>query len=111
MVDFRQGDIVWLDFNPQTGREQAGRRPALIVSKTAFTKLTGLATLCPITNTDNNFPLHVAIPPHGKTTGFILCEQQKTLDIIGRNAVYKDTLDDETLCTVLDILQGIIAHD
>jgi mRNA interferase MazF len=57
----KQGDLVDLDFDPQAGHEQKGRRPALVVSKEAFNKGTGMAICCPITNTDRRMPFHVPI--------------------------------------------------
>lgn len=79
-----QGDIIKLSFNPQKGHEQAGFRPALVISNNVFNKNTNLAILCPITNTDNKFPLHVALDSRTQTTGVILCEHIKSLDLNAR---------------------------
>lgn len=97
--DARQGDIVLLDFAPQTGHEQAGRRPALVVSNDYFNKVCNLAMVCPITNTVRSFPLHVVLDQRTQTTGSILCEQVKSLDLMARRAEFKekappDILDD-----------------
>lgn len=110
-MDLKQGDIIWLDMNPQSGHEQAGRRPALIISKTNFYRTTSLAMVCPITNTDNGFPLHIAIPGFHKTSGFVLCEQAKTLDIQSRKAEFIEHLDDEILNLALTMVQEILDHD
>lgn len=70
-----QGDIIKVNFNPQRGHEQAGYRPALIVSNNFFNQKTNLVIACPITNTDNNFPLHIRLDERTETTGVILCER------------------------------------
>ena len=64
----KQGDIIKVSFNPQMGHEQAGYRPALVVSNDIFQAQTKLAVVCPITNTDNKFPLHVSLDNRTKTT-------------------------------------------
>jgi len=99
----KQGDIIYLDFNPQAGHEQAGRRPALIISNDQYHKYTnGLAMVCPITNNQNPFPLHVHLDQRTKTTGVIMCEQVKALDMNVRRAVFEETLPDELLREVLE---------
>lgn len=86
----KQGDIVLLDFTPQSGHEQAGRRPALVVSNDFFNKVTNMAWVCPITNTVRLFPLHVALDERTQTNGSILCEQVKSLDLTSRKAAFKE---------------------
>ena len=80
----KQGDLVTLDFDPQSGHEQKGRRPALVISKDAFNKGTGLAICCPITSTDRRVPFHVPITGRTSLTGFVMCEQLKSLDYRSR---------------------------
>ena len=77
----KQGDIIKVSFDPNSGHEQAGYRPALVVSNNEFIKRTKLAMVCPITNTDNHFPLHVPLDARTKTTGVVLCEHVRTLDL------------------------------
>lgn len=91
----QQGDIVYLDFNPQAGHEQMGRRPALIVSNNTFNRFTKAAIVCPITNTNRGVPIHVPLDERTQTTGVIMCDQVKALDIIKRNVdfVEKAPLD------------------
>lgn len=67
----KQGDIIMMNFSPQSGHEQAGARPALIVSNDTFYKFTRMAVVCPITNTENGFPLHIKLDTRTKTTGVI----------------------------------------
>lgn len=82
----KQGDIISMDFNPQKGREQRGRRPAIVVSNNFFNRLSNLALVCPISNTSPDFPLHVKLDDQTKTTGSILCQHVKSLDLSARNA-------------------------
>ena len=87
-----KGDIVFLDFNPIRGHEQAGRRPALIVSPKLFSVNTGLAIVCPITNTIKDFPLHVMLDNTSRTTGVILCEHIKSIDFRARNVNFVEKI-------------------
>lgn len=103
-----QGDIVYLDFDPQAGHEQRGRRPALVVSNLTYNKLTKMALVCPITNTNRNFPLHVPLNSKTSTSGFIMCEQVKALDINFRNAEFHEQLPPDLMREVFDIIYGII---
>ena len=75
-----RGDIVWLQFNPQAGHEQAGRRPAIVVSPKAYNKKVGLALFCPITSNVKGYPFEVILPKSGKPPGVILSDQIKSLD-------------------------------
>jgi len=104
----QQGDIVYLDFDPQAGHEQRGRRPALVVSNYTYNKITRMALVCPITNTDRAFPLHVGLENRTQTTGFIMCEQVKALDITVRNASFYEKAPDDIVQEVFDILYGVI---
>lgn len=81
----KKGDFVVLTFDPQSGHEQKGRRPALIVSNDLFNQHTGLAIACPITNTNRNIPFHVKIPEGTSLTGFIMVDQVKSIDYVARN--------------------------
>jgi mRNA interferase MazF len=109
---YKAGDIVIMDFNPQRGHEQAGRRPALIVSNTSYNSITGgLYLVCPITNKDKNFPLDVRLDENTTTTGVILCGHIKALDLNARNATFKEHIPDELLDEVLDIIYGSIERE
>lgn len=104
----KQGDIIYLDFDPQAGHEQKGRRPALVVSNLTYNTLTKMALVCPITHTERNFPLHVQLPINYKTSGNIMCEQVKALDIHIRNATFVEKLPIEIMREVFDILYGMV---
>jgi len=101
-----QGDIVMLEFNPQTGHEQRGRRPALVVSNHLFNRFTKMALVCPITHTNRDFPLHVRLDDKTKTIGVIMCEQIKSLDIAARNAVFMEKVPTNIIEEVIDIIAG-----
>lgn len=83
-----RGDAVWITFNPQAGHEQAGRRPALVLSPSAYNRKVGLAILCPITNQIKGYPFEVRIPEGLKVTGAILSDQVKNLDWKARQAAF-----------------------
>ena len=101
-----RGDAVWLDFNPQAGHEQAGRRPSLVVSPASYNKKIGLAIFCPITNQVKGYPFEVVIPSGYKVSGTILSDQVKNLDWKSRNVTRICTLDD---AIVQDVLRKIAA--
>ena len=82
----RRGDLVWLHFDPQTGHEQAGRRPALVLSPESYNGRAGLAILCPVTSQAKEYPFEVALPPGGAISGVILSDQVKSLDWHARRA-------------------------
>lgn len=103
-----QGDIILLEFDPQAGHEQKGRRPAFVASNNIFNQFTKMAIVCPITNTNKGFPLHVRLDERTKTTGVIMCEQAKSLDISARNASFLEKVPEDILEEVIDILIGFI---
>ncbi|WP_045214226.1 type II toxin-antitoxin system PemK/MazF family toxin [Desulfonatronovibrio magnus] len=103
-----QGDLIAITFDPQAGHEQKGRRPALVVSKELFNSSTGLAIVCPITNTDRGFPFHVPIPKASKLTGFVMVEQVKSVDFHVRRVKCIERRNDELLSEVLSILDACI---
>lgn len=105
---FEQGDIIFLDFNPQAGHEQSGRRPAVVVSNNIFNKFSKLIMVCPITNTNKHLPLHVELDARTNTTGVILCDQAKMLDIGKRNAQFVEKLPNDILEEVVDLIYSFI---
>ena len=104
----KQGSIIIVDFDPQAGHEQKGRRPALVISNDLFNKYSKMAILCPITNTDKDHPLHIRLNEETKTNGVILCDQVKTMDIKVRNFKYLESIPEEILENVLDIVFSLI---
>lgn len=85
-------DVVWLNFNPQAGHEQAGRRPAFILSPRAYNQKTSLALCCPITSKQKGYPFEVVIPENDKVTGVILADQVRNLDWKERDASFLTSL-------------------
>lgn len=75
-----RGDLVWLSFDPQAGHEQAGRRPALVVSPLEYNARVGLALVCPVTSRAKGYPFEVSLPAGGAITGVVLSDQIKILD-------------------------------
>ena len=104
----KKGDLIAVTFDPQSGHEQRGRRPALVVSNDLFNRHTGLAIACPITTTEHSFPFHVAIPPDSKVTGFVMVEQVKSIDYQSRNVKRISRAAPSLLEEVLAILDACI---
>lgn len=104
----KKGDFVILTFDPQAGREQRGRRPALVVSNTLFNRHTGLAMVCPITNTFRDIPFHVAVPDGSSLTGYIMVEQIKSVHCGSRNARFVENAPASVLDEVLGILDACL---
>jgi len=102
-----QGDIVILNFDPQSGHEQKGRRPAMIISNKVFNQHLGLAFACPITNTKKNFPFHIKIQSEN-VTGYIMGEQMKSIDYNSRNIKFIEKADEKTINKILGIIDSII---
>jgi mRNA interferase MazF len=104
------GDVVWLDFDPQSGYEQKGRRPALVVSPEKYNAKVGLAILCPITSRVKGYPFEVRISVPRSVDGAILADQVKNLDWSRRRAKFICRAPDEVLAEVLAKLQTLIAE-
>jgi mRNA interferase MazF len=103
-----RGDIVWVTFNPQAGHEQAGRRPALVLSPEAYNSKVGLAILCPITSQIKGYPFEVLIPDGLKISGAILSDQLKSLDWKVRQAELICKLPSATVGEVLQKLNTLL---
>lgn len=104
----KQGTIIKINFNPQSGHERAGYRTAVVISNNIFNEKTKLSIVCPITNTNNNFPLHVLLDSRTKTTGVILCEHVKALDLNSRTYHVIEDLPKDILQNVIDIVYSEI---
>lgn len=106
-----RGDAIWLQFNPQAGHEQAGRRPAIVLSPAAYNGRVGLALLCPITNQIKGYPFEVVIPSGHAITGAVLSDQVKSLDWRIRRTEYICVLPDEVVFAVLQRLGALLDPD
>jgi mRNA interferase MazF len=93
----RRGDVIRLDFNPQRGHEQAGRRPALVLSPVDYNRTVGLAVVCPITNERKGYPWEVEVPDNPMVSGVVLADQVKNLDWRQRKAEFVCTLEEAVL--------------
>lgn len=100
----KQGDIIKVNFNPQRGHEQAGYRPAVVISNDYFNARTNLTIICPITNTNNKFPLHIPLDSRTQTTGVILCEHVKALDLNARHYTVIEQLPKDLLTKTINII-------
>ena len=104
-----RGEIVWLNFDPQAGHEQGGRRPAVVLSPHSYNKPSGLALFCPITNRAKGYPFEVPLPAGLAVTGVVLADQVRSLDWRSRQAVLIGTLAEESLVEILERLRPLIA--
>ena len=96
-----RGDVVWINMNPQAGHEQAGRRPAVVLSPYSYNAKVGLAIFSPITNQIKGYPFEVIIPDGFKVTGAILSDQIKSLDWKVRNAEFFDKIPESVTLEIL----------
>lgn len=104
----RRGDIVWLSFDPQAGHEQAGRRPAFVVSPEAYNRKTGLFLACPITSKIKGYPFEVALPQDLEAGRVILADQIKSLDWKARRAKFAAKTDDRVIDEVSALVLPLI---
>lgn len=103
-----RGDIIWLSFNPQSGHEQAGHRPAIVISPKEYNEKTGLALCCPITSKVKDYPFEVGINIKNKIDGVILSDQIKSLDWKERQAKYIAAAPKEILNEAVEKLSLLI---
>lgn len=103
-----RGDVVWLDVSPQSGHEQAGRRPAVVLSPRAYNAKVGLALVCPITSQVKGYPFEVAIPEGGRAAGVILADQVKSIDWRARRAKVVDRLGSAVVARTLALLRVLL---
>lgn len=108
MVKFEQGDIIWLNFNPQAGHEQQGRRPAIIVSNNILNSHSVMLLVCPITHTDKQHPFHIPITGLKTVDGVILCDQVRTLDINARKAEFAEHAPEELTNECVELVKSFL---
>jgi len=103
-----RGDIVWIDLDPQAGREQAGHRPAIVLSTSLYNKL-GLMICCPITTKVKSYPFEVEVKSrYGKITGVVLADHIKCLDWKARGMEKTDELEESALVQILGMLKALL---
>jgi len=103
-----QGDIVWINFNPQSGHEQSGKRPALVISNEIYNQNVNLIIACPITSQEKDFPLHIKLPQGCKTKGWVLCEQIRSLDPEARKVEFIEVAPNEFINRIRGIVQAFL---
>lgn len=106
-----RGDIVWIDFNPTKGHEQAGRRPALVLSRKIYNIKSERAVVCPITSSINNYPFEVLISGSKKTNGAILVDQIRSIDWKARKTTFIEKISTIALEEVTGKLSALLADD
>ena len=104
-----RGALIWLTFTPQSGREQAGRRPALVVSPSAYNSKVGLALVCPITSKAKGYPFEVPLPDGGPVQGVVLADQLRSLDWRSRQADIIGTAPMAVLERVLQLVETLLS--
>jgi len=108
----KQGDIIWINLDPQIGHEQKGRRPAIVVSNDTFNDFTKTAAMvCPITNTNRGIPFQIKLDGNTKTSGIIMCDQAKILDLQKRHAEFIEKAPDNIVFEAIDIIGGFIEFE
>jgi mRNA interferase MazF len=105
----KQGDIIFIGLDPALGHEQKGRRPVVVVSNNDYNKATSFRVVYPISNTDRAFALYVKLDERTKTTGVILADQLRTIDISARQHSFVEGLPEDILDKVLEIAQATVA--
>lgn len=103
-----RGDLVWLEFSPQSGHEQAGRRPALVISPNIYNEKAGLALFCPITSQVKGYPFELALPKKVEVSGVILCDQIRSLDWKRRHAKKIGKVSASILEAAIELIMSLI---
>lgn len=106
-----RGDFIQINFTPQAGTEQAGHRPALVLSPKDYNIATGLCFAAPVTNQLKGSVWEVPIPRGAKLTGAILSNQMRACDWIERGATYHSQCDEDTMCEVLGRIEAVLSID
>src|SRR5512138_2748963 len=104
-----RGDLIWISFDPQAGHEQAGHRPAVVLSPKAYNGKVGLALLCPITSQAKGYPYEVVIPPGLAISGVVLSDQVKNLDWQVRQSKFIAKLPDQVIAEILQKLATLLS--
>ena len=102
------GDVVWIDFTPQAGREQAGRRPAVVLSPRSYNERAGLAVMCPITSQSKGYPFEIVMPASSRVRGVILSDHIKSLDWRERKVEKTGRLAISILSEVLERVSSLL---
>ncbi len=104
----KQGDIVYLSFDPTKGHEQKGVRPAIVISNNVFNMYTKMAVLCPISSNMKDFPTHYRLEDSKKVKGSVLCEHMRSIDYEKRNIKFVEKTSDNDLLSVIMLTNACI---
>jgi mRNA interferase MazF len=104
-----RGHVVWLDYDPQAGHEQAKRRPAVVLSPASYNGVTSLALCCPVTSQVKGYPFEVAMPAGGKAQGVALADRVRSLDWRVRKAAYLDALPADAVAQILARARALLS--
>jgi mRNA interferase MazF len=105
------GDLIWLDFTPQAGREQAGRRPAVVLSPGTYNRRSRLAIVCPVTNKQKGYPFEVVLPKTLPVTGVILADHLRSLDWQVRRAEKAGRVSRQVMAEILERIAPLLGLD
>lgn len=103
-----RGSLIWLDFSPQAGREQAGRRPGLVVSPGAYNERVGLALVCPITSRRKGYPFEVSLPPGLPVQGVVLADHLRSVDWRERRLDLLGQVPEDVLEQVIQRVEALL---
>jgi mRNA interferase MazF len=103
-----RGDFVWITFTPQAGHEQAGRRPALVLSPSSYNGKAGMALVCPITNQTKGYPFEALIPDGLTVTGVVLADHIRSVDWRARHTVFECAAPDAFVKKVLQLSRALL---
>jgi len=106
-----RGDLVWLEFTPQAGSEQRGRRPALVLSPKSYNGKVGLALFCPLTSKGKGYPFEVELPDGGAVSGVVLSDQLKSLDWRSRRVKFIERVTADVMAMVTARVLPLLGPD
>lgn len=111
MVKLKQGDVVKVSFDPQMGHEQAGYRPAVVVSNRLMNDRLSLVYMCPVTHTNRNNPFHYELKGYSFANGYVMCDQMKSMDINSRIFMKIGSLKDADIREIISRIEMLIEKE
>ena len=111
MVKIKQGDVLKISFEPQKGHEQAGYRPAVVVSNRLMNNRVSIAFLCPVTHTDRHNPFHYELNGYPFVDGFVMCDQLKTMDVLARECKIIGHLSESDIIEIIRRIEMLIEKE
>ena len=111
MVKLKQGDVVVISFDPQKGHEQAGNRPAVVVSNRIMNDHFSVVFLCPVTHTNRNNPFHYELKDYDFVDGYVLCDQMRSIDVKARTFHRIGALKDADTAEIIRRIEMLIEKE